>query len=84
MSRLIVEKVPCCVCAGTGSVPRLHFWKRDCNVCEGSGQRDIIMDADFPDHIKAQVRMDATFGINRFPRYPSPLESLVGQSFGRF
>ena len=65
-SHLIVEQVPCCVCGSTGKVPKWRFWKRDCNVCQGTGHRSIVMDRLFPDDIKAMVRQDATYGLNRF------------------
>lgn len=59
---LVTEKVPCRVCNKTGKLPRLWFWTKDCGVCDGTGERRIIMDAAFPEHVKSQLRFDATYG----------------------
>lgn len=74
---LQAEKVPCCVCGRTGKVPRFWFWERDCSVCGGSGKRTIIMDADFPEYIKEQLRQEATWGLNRYPRSNIPGLNLL-------
>ena len=79
-SHLIVEQVPCCVCSASGKVSKWRFWKRDCNVSQGTGSRSIIMDGRFPDDIKAMVRMDATYGVNRFS--PSFGNAVANSLFG--
>lgn len=79
---LQVEEVPCCVCGAAGKVPRFIFWLRDCAVCDGSGKRKIVMDADFPDDIKDELRLSATYGINRYP-VGGMGNSLTNAVFGR-
>jgi DnaJ-class molecular chaperone len=43
MSDFIIERVHCCVCDGAGKVRNFHFFKRDCHVCGGTGQRRILV-----------------------------------------
>lgn len=65
---LVTTKVRCCVCLGTGKAPRLIFWQRDCRVCGGAGQRDVIYDDTFPEAVKRMVLQDAEYGINQLAR----------------
>ena len=43
MNDFTVTKVPCCACGATGKVPRLVFWERDCRLCDGEGERKILI-----------------------------------------
>lgn len=61
-----VERVHCCVCNGSGKVSRLVFWKRDCSVCDGTGQRQILIGADLSESQKAYVRECSTFRTPMF------------------
>lgn len=73
---LVVEYVPCCVCRQTGAVRRWVLFKKTCPVCEGSGQRKIIMDARFTADERAMVRESAILGMNMRP--PSFSRTLFG------
>lgn len=70
--QLVTERVWCCVCKGSGKLKKLWFWRRDCHVCEGSGKRRIFMGANFPDHIKTQIRADAMLSANTYAALRGP------------
>jgi hypothetical protein len=74
--KFVTEYVPCSYCRASGKVSTWAFFKKDCPVCDGHGKREIIMDADFPDAIKAQVRLSAMTGQNNMP--PSLFEGVFG------
>ena len=67
MTTYITEKVPCFSCGATGKLPRFVFWEKNCHVCDGTGERRIIMPADLPGDWKEMLRLDATYGANRLP-----------------
>lgn len=62
MDRLIVTKVPCCVCHSTGKVRRFVFFTRDCPVCEGSGQRPVVYSSAFTPEDRDMVLRAAETG----------------------
>lgn len=69
------EKVWCCVCTGSGKVPRRKWFRTkavDCDVCEGTGEREIIMARNLSDADKAYVRASAVTGTLGLLR-PAPL-----------
>lgn len=82
MTDFDVEYVPCCVCHETGKVARFVFFKKDCPVCRGKGERPILIAKNLTGYDRAAVRQSAIIGSLNYIRSPSPLESIVGQTFG--
>lgn len=62
MDRLIVTKVPCCVCHSAGKVRRFMFLTRDCPVCDGEGQRKVVYSSAFTDEDRDMVLRHAEAG----------------------
>lgn len=60
---MLIERVTCCVCGGTGRVRRALAFERDCNVCDGEGKRPILMPAIASITVKDDLRLSATLGI---------------------
>lgn len=63
--QMLVERVHCCVCAGSGSVTRWVFWKKACSVCDGQGKRRILIAANLSPADRAMVLNSAVTG--QFP-----------------
>jgi len=64
-SHIVVEDVPCFNCHTSGKVTRWIFFKRDCPVCDGAGERPIMYDSRLPENVIAMMRRDAITGFNR-------------------
>ncbi len=54
------ENVKCCGCHGRG---KTRFLRRTCKVCDGAGEREIILPAKADPATKYRLRLGATLGI---------------------
>ncbi len=79
-----VEMVHCHVCHGTGKVPKLIWWTKDCSVCQGRGERTILLSRKLSPADKAMVMQSAIYGLNMFPRSMSepPFAQMMRLLFG--
>lgn len=68
--------VHCCVCHGSGKVPRLVLFKRECPVCDGKGKRPILLARSFTPDIRASVIESAFLGSPLCYQAPTLSESL--------
>lgn len=65
----IVERVHCCVCNGSGKLPKLIFWTKPCEVCDGAGKRMILIHKALSPADMMMVRQLAITGsLNYAPR----------------
>jgi RecJ-like exonuclease len=66
-----VMEVLCCVCHGTGKVPRLWLFKRDCNVCDGKGERPILVNRSLTPTDRESVIQSAILGFLPYQHKPT-------------
>lgn len=83
MSDFNIEHVHCCVCDGSGKKRQGFFHRlKDCPVCDGKGERPIMIHKALSPPDADMVRQSAILGSANYIS-PSIINQVIG-SFGRW